>query len=74
MSSLTRWEPLARWSPWKELEEMEKRLSTIFGRAPVATSGDKKEAITVAEWSPLVDISEDDKEYLVKAELPEMKK
>jgi HSP20 family protein len=53
---------------------MEKRLSTIFGRAPVATSGDKKEAITVAEWSPLVDITEDDKEYLVKAELPEMKK
>jgi len=74
MSSLTRWEPMTRWSPWKELEEMEKRLSTIFGRAPVAASGDKKEAITVAEWSPLVDITEDDKEYLVKAELPEMKK
>jgi HSP20 family protein len=53
---------------------MEKRLSTIFGRAPVATNGDKKEAITVAEWSPFVDITEDDKEYLVKAELPEMKK
>lgn len=74
MSSLTRWEPLARWSPLKELEEMEKRLSTIFGRSPVATSGEKKEAITVAEWSPLVDITEDDKEYLIKAELPEMKK
>jgi HSP20 family protein len=28
----------------------------------------------VAEWSPLVDISEDDKEYLIKAELPEVKK
>jgi len=26
------------------------------------------------DWSPLVDISEDDKEYLVKADLPEMKK
>jgi HSP20 family protein len=58
----------------KELEEMEKRLSTIFGRAPVVTSGEKKEALTVAEWSPLVDITEDDKEYLIKAELPEMKK
>ena len=32
------------------------------------------EAMTVAEWSPLVDISEDEKEYLVKAELPEVKK
>jgi HSP20 family protein len=74
MSGLTRWDPSARWNPWKELEEMEKRLSTIFGRAPVTMGGEKKEAIAVAEWSPLVDITEDEKEYLVKAELPEMKK
>ena len=74
MSALTRWEPLSRWSPWKELEDVEKRLSTIFGRTPMATNGEKKEAITVTEWSPLVDITEDEKEYLVKAELPEMKK
>jgi len=74
MSALTRWDPLSRWSPWKELEDVEKRLSTIFGRTPMATSGEKKEAITVTEWSPLVDITEDEKEYLVKAELPEMKK
>jgi HSP20 family protein len=53
---------------------MEKRLSTIFGRAPMTASGEKKEAITVTEWSPLVDISEDENEYIVKAELPEMKK
>lgn len=74
MSSLTRWEPTTRWNPFKELEEMEKRLSTLFGRTPVPTSGDKNEAITVAEWSPLVDISEDEKEYVIKAEVPEMKK
>jgi len=74
MSGLTRWDPLTRLNPWKELEDMEKRLSTIFGRAPVAAGGEKKEAISVAEWSPLVDITEDEKEYLVKAELPELKK
>ena len=65
---------LTRWSPWRELEDMEKRLSTIFGRAPMAREGEKKEAISVAEWSPLVDITEDDKEYIIKAEVPEMKK
>jgi len=74
MSGLTRWEPAARFNPWKELEDMQKRLSTIFGRAPVATGNEKKEAISVTEWSPLVDITEDEKEYLVKAELPELKK
>ena len=73
MSALTRWEPLMRWHPLKELEEMEKRLSTIFGRAPMG-GNESKEAISVSQWSPLVDITEDEKEYLVKAEIPEMKK
>jgi HSP20 family protein len=30
--------------------------------------------MAVADWSPLVDISEDDNEYLIKAELPDVKK
>ncbi|WP_447976901.1 Hsp20/alpha crystallin family protein [Candidatus Nitrospira bockiana] len=74
MSMLTRWEPFkTRWDPFRELEEMEKRLSTLFGRMPMRTDGEK-ESMTVAEWVPLVDISEDGKEYTIKAELPEVKK
>jgi len=73
MGALTRWEPFkTRWDPFKELEEMEKRLAALFGRVP-RTDGDK-EAMTVAEWSPLVDIAEDEKEYVIKAELPEVRK
>ena len=30
--------------------------------------------MTLAEWAPLADVIEDDKEYLIKAELPEVKK
>jgi len=30
--------------------------------------------MTVSQWAPLVDIVEDDKEYLIKVELPEVKK
>ena len=30
--------------------------------------------MTVAQWSPVVDITEDDKEYHIKAELPELRK
>lgn len=65
---------ITRWDPFKELEDMQQRLSTMFGRAPVRKDGDKQESMTVAEWAPLVDISEDEKEYLIKAELPEVKK
>jgi len=39
-----------------------------------ATGNGGKEALTVAQWSPLVDITEDEKEYLIRAELPDMKK
>jgi len=74
MPILTRWEPFkGRLDRWKELEDMEKRLSTYLGRPAVQTETGK-EAMTVAEWSPLVDITEDEKEYLIKADLPEVKK
>ena len=68
MSSITRWDP------FRELDDLQNRLSTIFGRAPVKKEGDKREALTVAEWAPLVDIVEDDKNYVIKAELPGIKK
>ena len=66
MNTVTRWEPI------KNLEELQNRLSSLFGSAPVRRT-DSKEDITLAEWAPLADITEDDKEYLIKLELPEVK-
>lgn len=51
-----------------------KRLSTLFGRASVKTNGEQQEALTVTEWAPLVDIVEDDTQYVIKAELPGLQK
>lgn len=65
---------LTHWDPFKELDELQNRLSTLLGRVPARRKDAGKEAMTVAEWAPLVDITEDDKEYLIKAELPEVKK
>ena len=65
---------LTRWDPFKELDDLHGRLSTLIGRAPVRKNGETREALRVAEWAPLVDITEDEKEYLIKAELPEVKK
>jgi HSP20 family protein len=63
---------LTKWNPFWELEDIQNRLSSLFGRTPLRGLGE--EAMTVSEWTPLVDIAEDDKEYLIKAELPEVKK
>jgi HSP20 family protein len=48
-------------------------LATLLANRE-ATGNGGKEALTVAQWSPLVDITEDEKEYLIKAELPDIKK
>src|SRR5215510_14601999 len=63
---------LVRWDPFRELEDMSDRLNRMFARPALRNSG--KEIMTVADWIPTVDISETDHEYLIKAELPEVKK
>jgi len=64
INTLTRWEPM-------ELADVENRLSRFFGRR---TNGRERDDITLADWEPLADITEDDKEYVIKAELPDVKK
>lgn len=64
---------LTTWHPQRDLGNLEYLLDRLFG-LPIPSRNGKKEAMTVAQWTPLVDIREDAKEYLVKAELPELKK
>ena len=63
---------ITRWEPFKDADEMLRRIGALdVVRWPrlFATAGDK-----VAEWSPAADISETEQEYLVKAELPGVKR
>ncbi len=77
MSTLTKLNPFRKpapiWDPWRDFTQFENRLAAAFG-LPVRTNGGTEEAITLADWSPVVDITEDGREYVVKAELPEIKK
>jgi HSP20 family protein len=77
MNTLLRWDPTSRtrWNPFKEhdRDELERQLATLLSTREQTGNGGK-EALTVAQWSPLVDITEDEKEYLIQAELPDMKK
>ena len=65
---------LTRWDPFKELEETQNRLARFFGPPASHTTNGGKESLAVTEWTPSVDIVEDEKEWLVKADLPEVKK
>ena len=63
---------LTRWDLFKEMEDLQSRFAKFLGVPRFEKGG--KELMTVSEWAPSVDIIEDDKEYVVKAELPEVKK
>jgi HSP20 family protein len=63
---------------WNQLREMEEatqnRFNRFLGGFPNRIGSGQTHSLTVADWSPEVDISQDDQEYLLKADLPEMKK
>lgn len=63
---------LVRWNPFRELEDMQSRLNRLFGDAPFPRMGE--DGMSFSGWSPAVDVQETDKEYLIKADLPDVKK
>lgn len=64
---------LVKWDPFRELEDVTNRLNRIFGQS-LARSESGQNMLAVADWAPSVDISETDSEYLIKGEIPGVKK
>ena len=65
---------LTRWNQMRQLEALQHGLGSLLSRSPAQWPEGQEEPMAVAEWAPLVDISEDDREYRIKVELPEVKK
>lgn len=57
---------LLEWEPFREPDEFFRRTWPVFGRWPKLPAE--------YQWAPTADISETDKEYLVKADLPGVKR
>jgi len=64
---------IVRWDPFRELNELTNRFNRYLGHSERAMTP-AEEQLTVAEWWPAVDIKETPEEFMVKAELPGMKK
>jgi HSP20 family protein len=59
---------LIRWEPFREMDDFLRQVSPMFGRNGGRTPSER------TDWAPTANISETDKEYLIKAELPEVRK
>ena len=68
---------MMRWDPLREMQETSERLNRLL-RRPESSQRPResgaREALTVTDWSPNVDISETEAEYLLRVELPGVKK
>jgi HSP20 family protein len=54
------------WDPFQEIDELRTRVNRLFGLTK--WDGD------LADWVPSCNVTEDDKEYRVRMELPDVKK
>ena len=61
---------LTHWNPFKEMDELSNQLSSLWGTSPNRIKNGLGAGCSVADWSPRVDIVEDENEYLIKADLP----
>jgi HSP20 family protein len=62
-------------NPLREMDEAQNRLNRFFlGGFPNRIGSGEIDSLAVTDWSPEVDISEDDHGYQLKADLPEVKK
>jgi len=60
-------------NPFRELDDLVDRFNRVFHR-PLAQRYDREADMAAVEWTPSANISETKKEYLIKADLPEVKK
>ncbi len=64
---------LAKGEPFAEFENLQDRMRSLFARL-----GNGGSALSIngefGDWSPAVDVTEDDKEYTISADLPEVTK
>ena len=61
---------LTKWEPFYAMEKMFTRFPAFLGQRPLRGNSEYFDF----DWSPSVDISETDKEYLIRAALPAVKK
>lgn len=67
-----------RWNPFREIEELFDRYNRVLGGSSQAqlTSGNagSRESLARPDWLPAVDIIEKKDSFLLKVELPEVKR
>lgn len=60
---------IIKWDPFRDLLSLQERMNKLFEESLLQT-GKERHDISIAGWSPSVDVMESDEEIVLKAELP----
>ena len=64
-----------KWEPFRDMDDIFNRFfADTLRRFPMQGAGPANDGPQAREWAPLADVSENDGEYVIKAELPEVRK
>ena len=63
---------MTRWDPFREMEALTSRMGGLFPPSMLRQNGEETEMF--ADWAPAIDVEETDKEYVIKADLPAVKR
>ncbi len=61
---------IIKWNPAREIEDLFDRYSRAIGWS----GNGNQELLKTGDWSPKIDISETEKAFVIKAEIPEVEK
>jgi HSP20 family protein len=60
---------LVKYGPWRDMLDLEERVNRMFG--DLAPRRIREESL-IGSWEPAIDVYETDKDFVLKAELPEV--
>jgi HSP20 family protein len=64
---------ITKWNPFKELEDLQNRTRSLFLKSG-ANGSLLDDTLIEADWVPEVDVAEDDHEFTITADLPDVPK
>src|SRR5579859_3392623 len=62
------------WNWLKDLEAFQHSRDSLLRRSPTHKLEPKQDLLAVAEWSPAIEVGENEKEYLIKVKLADVNK
>ena len=59
---------IVRYDPWHTMQQLQQEMSSIFDRR--FADDDASLPVATSDWAPAVDIKEEDKRFLIQADIP----